>query len=230
VLGKAGDGTPVYLFDTGVGLLLIDSGGSDWGPMLEQEIRLTGRDPRQVKWLALTHWHDDHSADAPFWKKEGVEIWAPEDDAEKLRADKIPVDRTFRDGDVLVFGGVTLRAIATPGHTRGSACFYCEWAGKKILFGEDFALHAGRNAWMGGKDSKYDQYLSSLEKLCDYRVEGRTVVFDMLLPGHGAIDLEQGMKSVIAARDIVRDMVARRKAGEKIAGVDIYKWQWEHRR
>ncbi len=230
VLGHEDDTLPIYLFDTGSGLLLIDTAFADWGPSLERQIEQTGRDPHRVKWAIVTHHHGDHSGGAPYWKKAGAEIWVPAGDADQLRATLVPVDRTFSDGAVLVFGNVTLRAIATPGHTPGSTCFYCNWKGKKILFGEDIALHAGRQAWMGGRDSNWYQYLASLEKLCAYQVDGQPVEYEMLLPGHGTVDLDQGAKSVRDTRDIVREIVSRRKAGEDIGGIDVYKWQWEHRK
>jgi metallo-beta-lactamase class B len=230
VLGHDDDTLPLYLFDTGSGLLLIDTAFAAWGPSLAQQIRQTGRDPHQVRWAVVTHHHGDHSGGVPYWRKQGAEIWAPAADADTLRAASIMVDRTYKDGDVLAFGRVSLRAIGTPGHTRGSTCFYCEWSGRKILFGEDITLHAGRQAWMGGPDSNWDDYLASLEKLCSYRIDGTPVTFEMLLPGHGTVDLDQAAKSVRDTRDIVREIVNRRRAGEDIAGMDVYKWQWEHRK
>ena len=161
VLGHEDDTLPVYLFDTGSGLLLIDAAFADWGPSFEKQIRRTGRDPHQVRWVVVTHYHGDHSGGAAYWKKAGAEIWAPAGDADQLRTAKTPVDRTFSDGALLMFGNVRLRAIATPGHTPGSTCFYCEWNGRKILFGEDIALHAGRQAWMGGPDSNWNALLRS---------------------------------------------------------------------
>ncbi len=230
VLGHEDDTLPVYLFDTGSGLLLIDAAFADWGPSFEKQIRRTGRDPHQVRWVVVTHYHGDHSGGAAYWKKAGAEIWAPAGDADQLRTAKTPVDRTFSDGALLMFGNVRLRAIATPGHTPGSTCFYCEWNGRKILFGEDIALHAGRQAWMGGPDSNWDEYLASLEKLCTYQVDGTVVKYETLLPGHGTVDLDHAAKSVRDTRDIVREIVSRRLAGEDIGGMDVYKWQWEHRR
>lgn len=53
-------------------------------------------------------------------------------------------DGTFKDQDVLSYAGIDFKVIATPGHTKGSVCFYVEK--DKILFAGDtlFLESAGR--------------------------------------------------------------------------------------
>jgi hypothetical protein len=55
---------------------------------------------------------------------------------------------------------------------------------------------------------------------------GKDIRFDLLLPGHGTVDLENGQRSVEQTATIVRNIVARRKSGEKIDWVDPYPWNW----
>jgi glyoxylase-like metal-dependent hydrolase (beta-lactamase superfamily II) len=136
------------------------------------------------------------------------------------------VDQHVYDSDVLQFGSVTLHAIATPGHTPGSTCYYLYRNGKHILFSGDIALHNGRHAWMANAYADWDQYLKSLEKLAAFSLEGERTPVDILLPGHGTVDLDDGQRSVNETVKIVRNIVARRASGEKIDWIDPYPWNW----
>lgn len=46
----------------------------------------------------------------------------------------------FRDGDVFDLGGVKIRVVHTPGHTRGHCCFRVEWEDKSLLYLGDIDL------------------------------------------------------------------------------------------
>ena len=124
------------------------------------------------------------------------------------------------------FGDVSLYAIATPGHTPGATCYYLHHQGKDILFSGDIALHAGRHAWMGNSYADWDQYLKSLEKLAHFAVGDKPVSYEVLLPGHGAVDLKGAQRSVEETIRIVRNIVARRQTGENIDWIDPYPWNW----
>ncbi|MCH2173043.1 MBL fold metallo-hydrolase [Myxococcota bacterium] len=49
-----------------------------------------------------------------------------------------PDPKPYRDGDVFDLGGVRLRVLHTPGHTRGHCCFLIDWDGS-----EDRVLYLG---------------------------------------------------------------------------------------
>ncbi len=136
------------------------------------------------------------------------------------------IDQHIFDGDGLQFGDLTLYAIATPGHTPGSTCLYLNHDGKHILFSGDITLHAGRHAWMGNPYVDWDQYLRSLQKLAPYAVNGKEVRFDILLPGHGTVDMDDASRSVDSTIKIVSNVIARRKSGESIDWVEPYVWNW----
>ena len=223
----------IYLLDTGEGLLLIDPSFDAWQDDLLGEIRALGYNPSQVKWVLLTHCHVDHSQSCHTWHERGAKIIVGDADAHPVETGNSlvaiwvepeaqghftpsPVDRRVYDGDVLRFGSLTLHAIGTPGHTPGATCFYLSRNGKHILISGDIVLHNGRHAWMGNPYADWGQYLTSLSKLADFGLDGKPIRFDILLPGHGTVDLDNAQRSVEETVKIVRNIVARRGSGEKI--------------
>ena len=88
-----------------------------------------------------THHHDDHTGGNLRLKAAtGCRIVGAGADAHRLPGLDIPLE----DGDAVVFGGTTLRAIATPGHTLGHLCYWL--AEDQALFSGDtlFSLGCGR--------------------------------------------------------------------------------------
>ncbi len=140
-----------------------------------------------------THAHFDHVFGLSYiYKEYGIKPQISEDEThtyetafslmkEIVRMD-IPVDlpplgETFRHGDELKVGTITLRVIATPGHTPGGVCFYSE--ADKVLFSGDslFRHEIGRCDLPGGDSAAL---VSSL------RERVLSLPDDvMVLPGHG---------------------------------------------
>lgn len=84
----------------------------------------------------------------------------------------------IKDGDVLSLLDMEWKVIATPGHTPGGVCYWCE-AGKLLFTGDTlFAGTIGRTDLYGGDYDK--EIVSIMEKLII--LDGETRVF----PGHGA--------------------------------------------
>ncbi len=141
-----------------------------------------------LEYIILTHGHFDHILGANIFKeKTGAKIVAHEADIEYLRdplksltsiygGGIIVVDQYIDENDVLVFGGVSLRVIHTPGHTKGSCCFACE--DEEVMFTGDtlFKDSVGRCDFDGGD---YNSMFLSLQKLksLDQNHE--------IYPGHG---------------------------------------------
>lgn len=242
-LGRDDMEQQIYLLDTGQGLLLIDPSFDSWQDDIQGEIRRLGHDPAEVKWVLLTHCHIDHSQSCHTWHERGAKIIAGDADAHPVESGNAlvatwvepealghftpsPVDQHVYDGDVLKFGRITLRAIGTPGHTPGSTCYDLEQNGRHFLFSGDIALHNGRHAWMGNPYADWEQYLKSLEKLAGFAIDGKPVRFDVLLPGHGTVDMDRAQRSVEETVKIVRNIVARRASGEKIDWIEPYPWNW----
>lgn len=88
-----------------------------------------------------------------------------------------PVGTTFADGDVVTFGEHRLRVIATPGHTPGGVCFYCEEE-RLLLSGDSLFCGAiGRCDLPGGNETALVEAL---------RTRVLTLPDDVrVLPGHG---------------------------------------------
>ncbi len=235
----------IYLIDTGQGLVLVDPSLDAYQPEVLAQLRGLGFAPEQVKWVVLTHCHIDHGQSCHQWQARGAKIIIGAGDAAALaqcsdlqaawfvpaannRCTPCRADVRVSDGQVLRLGNLSLHAIGSPGHTPGSTSFAFRRADKWFLLSGDIALHGGRHAWMGNRHADWSQYLGALGKLTGFSVEGRPVKFDVLLPGHGAIDLDQGQRSIEQTERIVAGIEARRATGEGILQIDAYRWGWEN--
>lgn len=124
--------------------------------------------------IVLSHSHFDHSECAPaLAEKWGVPIYAM--DSSYLR-DTEPIS----DGIVIERGGVSIRAVHTPGHTPDSVSFAVD--GDRVLLTGDTILGDGSTALLHPEGSLGD-YLRTLELLETF--EGWT-----LAPGHGSVGAE----------------------------------------
>jgi glyoxylase-like metal-dependent hydrolase (beta-lactamase superfamily II) len=87
-----------------------------------------------------------------------------------------PADRLLADGDTVNVGDLVLRAILTPGHTPGSACFL---VGDDLLFTGDtlFSGSVGRTDLSGGC---WEDLIASIREKLLPLGDGVRV-----LPGHG---------------------------------------------
>ena len=93
--------------------------------------------------------------------------------------------RYYGEGDCLKLGGLTIRVLETPGHSRGSVCLV---AGDVIFSGDTlFYGSCGRTDFAGGS---YEDILRSLKRLA--QLPGQYTVY----PGHDRptdLDFERRM-------------------------------------
>jgi metallo-beta-lactamase class B len=124
-----------FLIVTPQGHILVDGALPEGAPLIQQSIRALGFKVEDVKVLLTTQAHYDHVGSlAAMQQASGGQVMAMEGDAELIAAggrgdylfgDRYPfpavkVDRVLKHGDTVSLGGITLRALHTPGHTKGS--------------------------------------------------------------------------------------------------------------
>ncbi|WP_292035386.1 MULTISPECIES: subclass B3 metallo-beta-lactamase [unclassified Brevundimonas] len=127
-----------YLINTPDGLILLGTGTPASGPLIAASIRKLGFRPEDLKVLLTWHAHADHAGALAYFKElaPGAQVAIMEPDVAAIedggKSDfhygwdwrtmgwpAVKVDRVLHDGDTVALGGVTLTALATPGHTRG---------------------------------------------------------------------------------------------------------------
>jgi len=123
-----------YLFVDRAGMILLDGGLEASAPLILDNIRALGFDPKRVRYLINSQAHYDHAGGLKALKEAtGAELLASAPDAEllerggagdfqwgdELTYPAVKVDGRLRDGAVLKLGALRLTAHLTPGHTRG---------------------------------------------------------------------------------------------------------------
>lgn len=117
---------------------------------------------RRLAAILCTHAHDDHvNQAAALAEATGAPIWLNPHDLELWQQtyDTRQPDEDIVDGTEITVGGVTLRAIVTPGHTPGGTCFYSEELG--CVFSGDTLFQGGPGA-TGRSFSSYDTIVDSI--------------------------------------------------------------------
>jgi glyoxylase-like metal-dependent hydrolase (beta-lactamase superfamily II) len=156
-----GPGTNTYVVGDGASCVVIDPGPVIDSHRVAIEHAIAGATPVAV---LVTHTHPDHAPAAnPLARRLGVPAIGYD------RGDEFEPDERMGDGDELSVGGVTLRAVHTPGHTDDHLCYLAD----RVLFTGDHI--------MGGSTVVIEDaaaYMSSLEKV-------RALSPGHICPGHG---------------------------------------------
>lgn len=130
-------GLSVALIDTGAGLVLIDGALPQAAPLILENVRSLGFDPKDIKFILSTEPHYDHSGGlAALARDTGATVVASARGADGLRAGALLEDdpqlayggvwprveqvRVVADGEAIELGRTAITAHATPGHTLGS--------------------------------------------------------------------------------------------------------------
>ena len=98
-------------------------------------LELLSREKLSLKFLLITHAHRAHLTALPKLKAEtGAKFCLCEDDYDLLKTSDLQIepDIFVKDNAKLELGDGVIRVLHTPGHTRGSLCFYVKDA--QILF------------------------------------------------------------------------------------------------
>lgn len=148
----------------------------------------------KVPYVLLTHGHFDHIRGCAALQAAGAKIgcMAGEEEialfhnlGEVYGDGPVPpfsIDFTFHDGDRLDLCGLSFEVIASPGHSRGGACFLVETEDPRyapgVLFTGD-TLFCGSVGRTDGPTGSEEELQKSLKKLCALEKDY------IILPGHG---------------------------------------------
>jgi len=182
-----GPGTNSYLVGEGE-LAVIDP-----GPDVASHIELLSK--YRIRWILCTHTHMDHSPAAAALKAAtGAQVLgrpAPEGQDATFKPDFV-----VENGQRIETGGVTLRAIHTPGHASNHLCYLLEQT--KMLFTGDHVMQ-GSTVVINPPDGEMRAYLASLERLLAEDIA-------IIAPGHGFL--------IGAPHKELRRLIAHRMARE----------------
>jgi glyoxylase-like metal-dependent hydrolase (beta-lactamase superfamily II)/8-oxo-dGTP pyrophosphatase MutT (NUDIX family) len=184
-----GPGTNTYL--VGENELAVIDPGPDVVSHLEKI-----REFKNIRWILCTHTHMDHSPGAAGLKAAtGAQLLGrlpPEGQDASFKPDFV-----LENGQRLDLGGLSLRAIHTPGHASNHLCYLLEQT--RMLFTGDHVMQ-GSTVVINPPDGDMRAYLQSLEKLLDEDLA-------VLAPGHGYL--------IGAPHKEIRRLIAHRMAREK---------------
>lgn len=187
--------------------VVIDTGSAERSGVLEAGLRQMGLAPGDVGLVLHTHEHFDHVGGNGIFPASTL-IAAHASAARKIaEGDRFVTMLTgpavrrpailLTDSACIDLGGITLRALHTPGHTSGSTCFLEPDAG--LLFSGDTLFAGGVLSYIAESGSLGD-YIASLERIGCLKLE-------RILPGHGRPSFDPA-GDITRARDAARRLLA----------------------
>jgi metallo-beta-lactamase class B len=174
-----GPGTvAVWLIPTSQGLILIDTAQEPYVDYIVENIKKVGFDPKNIKYILLSHGHLDHYGGAvKIQKLSGARVALTEGDWNFMAAqaaaatkagrgpkpgDEPPAkDMVIKEGDTIKLGDTSIKVYILPGHTPASPSYeFTAKDGGKNYKAFVFGGPGPRNGVEGGTE-----FLASIERL-----------------------------------------------------------------
>lgn len=210
-----------YLFDTGDGLVLFDTGAGRAVERIYAEIERDGLSSGHLTHVFLTHGHADHSGGAAAMVGRGASLLCGARTAEVIGAGEkgisldvaraasvypsdysysVPTPDVILDtGTARMIGRATVTPVPTPGHSADHMSYFVELDGLTSLVSGDALFHSGRIIYQATDDFGIAQSCRSIETLA-------ARPFDALLPGHGMFVLSGGPRHAQVALASIKSM------------------------
>ncbi len=188
-----GPGTNTYL--VGVDEIVVVDPGPDVASHVDAIVGCGGD---RIRWIALTHSHDDHAGGAAsLAAATGAQVLAYGDIDEGFEVEATE----FR-----------LEALHTPGHSPDHLCYLLEE--ERLLFSGDHIMQ-GSTVVISPPDGDMAQYLESLRRLLDMR-------FKAIAPGHGDLidDPAAKIKEYLTHRQAREDAIVAAMTGVDETTID----------
>ena len=149
-----------------------DAAAFDTGADAREMLNFVNTEKLKVKYLLLTHTHQDHVANlGAIVKVTNAEVFAP--DLERVADGKV-----VRDGDLFRLGKLRIEARLTNGHSPGGTSYVIHGLQTPVVVVGD-SLFAGS---MGGAPNDYQKALrNNIDKILS--LPGETLI----CPGHGPL-------------------------------------------
>lgn len=197
-----GPGTNTYLVGIDE-IAVIDPGPADD----EHLDAIAGCGGDRIRWILLTHTHEDHSPGAAGLKERtGADVLAFEE------RDDLVVDTVIADGHQVEATEFRLTAVHTPGHASNHLCYKLEE--EHTLFSGDHVM-SGSTVVIRPPDGDMATYLASLERVKGLRLR-------KIAPGHGHLieDPQAVLDHYLAHRAEREAAILDALRGEGTASID----------
>jgi metallo-beta-lactamase class B len=183
-----------WALQTSAGIIIIDTNFA-WAtePEIIEGLTKLGLNPRDIKYVIISHAHGDHDQGAAeLQKRYGAQVvmGAPDWEATLKRPATAPGSVPKRDisvgpeGRKLTLGDTTVEIVATPGHTPGtlSYVFPVKDQGRTVMVAYSGGTLTGA---FGTDGARWDEYIASQRKIAKVAADAGASV---MLSNHSEYD------------------------------------------